>query len=132
MKISFKRTPEQIELIKAIGSRDKAKSMEALETLAAFITPIIQKVVKQAGSAGLVYRDLDFDEDDSPSIPLDLFYNENTESYVTTWSQQIAGGLPTSQIEGVAEMKVSTYRLDTAVSWLKKYARRSRIDVVTM
>ncbi|MEK6880850.1 MAG: hypothetical protein AABY22_14620 [Nanoarchaeota archaeon] len=120
MKISFDRKPEQIELIKAVGSNDKDKSMKALEILAGFITPIIQTVIKQAGSASMIYRDLEFDEDDSPSIPLDLFFNENTEEYITTWSQQIAGGLPTSQIEGVSEMKIATYRLDSAVSWLKK------------
>ena len=43
----------------------------------------------------------------------------------------MAGGLPTSQVEGVAEMKIATYRLDSAVSWLKRYARRSRLDVVS-
>ena len=45
MKISFDRKPEQIELIKAVGSNDKDKSMKALEILAGFITPIIQTVI---------------------------------------------------------------------------------------
>lgn len=130
MKITFKRTPEQIELIKAVGSHDKETSLDALQALAAFITPIIQTVVRQAGTAGIIYQDMPFDEDDSPSIPLDLFHDESTESFITTWSQNIAGGLPSSKLEGTAEMKIATYRLDTAVNWLKKYARRSRIDVV--
>ena len=43
----------------------------------------------------------------------------------------MAGGLPTSQVEGVKEMKISTYRLDSAISFLKKYARKSRLDVVS-
>jgi hypothetical protein len=42
----------------------------------------------------------------------------------------MAGGLPTSQVEGVKEIKISTYRIDSAVSWLKKYARKHRLDVV--
>lgn len=129
MKIQFKNTPEQIELVKAMGSKDNKVSREATEIFAAFIAPVIQQVINVAGTSNKIYTDVPFNEDDSPSIPLDLYYNEDV-GYVTTWSQSIAGGLPSSQVEGVKEMKVSTYRLDSAVSMLKKYARRSRLDVV--
>ncbi len=129
MKIQFKNTPEQIELVKAMGSKDMKVSREALEIFASFIGPVIQKVINSVGTASRVYHDRPYNEDDSPSIPLDLFYDESV-NYISTWSQSIAGGLPTSQVEGVKEMKVSTYRLDSAVSFLKKYARRSRLDVV--
>jgi hypothetical protein len=84
----------------------------------------------QASTASAIYTDLPFDEDDRPSIPLDLWY-DGGEGYVTTWSQTVAGGLPTSTVEGFAEMKVATYRLDSAVSFLKRYARRGRLDVVS-
>jgi hypothetical protein len=130
MKINLKKTPEQIELIKAMGSREVSVAREATEAFAAFIGPVINTVLQQAGSASAIYRDLEFDEDDSPSIPLELFSSEE-ENYITTWSQNIAGGLPTSQVEGMREMKLSTYRLDTAVSFLKKYVRKSRLDVVS-
>jgi len=39
--------------------------------------------------------------------------------------------MPTSQVEGVKEMKIATYRLDSAVSFMKKYARKSRLDVIS-
>ena len=130
MKLKLKNTPEQVELIKAIGSRDKMVSAEAMEAFAAFIGPVVSKVIAQASTAGLIYTDAEYDEDDSPSYPLDLYYNEG-EGYVNVWSQSMAGGLPTSQVEGVKEMKISTYRLDSAISFLKKYARRSRLDVVS-
>jgi hypothetical protein len=129
IKINLKKTPEQVELIKAIGSRNKEVSAQASEAFAAFIGPIIQKVILQASTAGMIFTDSEFDEDDNPSYPLDLYYNEDA-GYVTVWQQSIAGGLPSSQVEGVKEMKISTYRLDSAVSFLKKYARRSRLDVV--
>jgi hypothetical protein len=58
-----------------------------------------------------------------------LYYNES-EGYVNVWSQSMAGGLPTSQVEGVAEMKIATYRLDAAVSFMKRYARKHRLDVI--
>lgn len=130
MKLKLKNTPEQVELIKAIGSRDKMVSAEAMEAFAAFIGPVVSKVIAQASTAGLIYSDAEYDEDDSPSYPLDLYYDEG-EGYVNVWSQSMAGGLPTSQVEGVKEMKISTYRLDSAISFLKKYARRSRLDVIS-
>jgi len=130
MKLKLKETPEQIELIKAMGSKNAAASREASEAFAAFLGPVIQEVIQTAGTASQIYSDAPFNEDDNPSYPLDLYYNEN-EGYITVWSQHLAGGLPTSQVEGVAEMKIATYRLDSAVSWLKRYARRSRLDVVS-
>ena len=130
MKIKLKNTPEQVELVKAIGSRDVAVAREATEAFAAFIGPVVSKVLLQAGTASAIYSDAPYDEDDNPSLPLDLYYNQS-QDYVTTWSQTVAGGLPSSTVEGFSEMKVSTYRLDSAVSFLKRYARRGRLDVVS-
>ena len=129
MKLKLKNTPEQVELISALGSRNQAEAREAQEAFAAFIGPVLEQVIKQASTTGLIYTDNVYDEDDSPSYPLDLYYNENA-GYVNVWSQSMAGGLPTSQVEGVKEVKISTYRIDSAVSWLKKYARKHRLDVV--
>jgi hypothetical protein len=131
MKLKLKNTPEQVELIKAMASRDGNVAREASEAFAAFIGPVVSKVLMQAGTASAVYTDLPYNEDDSPSIPLDLFSNENSEGYTTVWSQNVAGGLPSSVVEGFSELKVSTYRLDSAVSFLKRYARRGRLDVVS-
>lgn len=130
MKLRLKNTPEQIELVKAMGSRDNTVAAEANQAFAAFLGPVVAKVLMQAATASAIYTDLPYDEDDRPSIPLDLWY-DGGEGYVTTWSQSVAGGLPTSTVEGFAEMKVATYRLDSAVSFLKRYARRGRLDVVS-
>jgi len=129
MKIKLKNTPEQVELIKAMGSRDVAVAREATEAFAAFIGPVVSKVLMQAGTASAIYTDAPYDEDDSPSLPLDLYFDQG-QDYTTVWSQNVAGGLPSSTVEGFSELKVSTYRLDSAVSFLKRYARRGRIDVV--
>ena len=95
MKLTLKNTPEQIELIKAMGSKNATAAREASEAFAAFLGPVIQQVLMTAGTASAIYTDAEFDEDDSPSYPLDLYYNEN-EGYITVWSQHLAGGLPTS------------------------------------
>lgn len=130
MEINLKNTPDQIELIKAMGSKNVTVAREAIEAVADFLGPVIKEILKTQGTVAKIYKDVEFDEDAEQSIPLDLFYNEGT-GYVTVWSQNQAGGLPTSQTEGVKEIKFGTYRIDSAVSFNKKYARKSRLDVVS-
>jgi hypothetical protein len=131
MKLKLKNTPEQVELIKAMGSRNGTESREALEAFAAFVGPVVQKVLNESALSSALYTDMAYDEDDSPSIPLDLYYNEDA-GLISVWSQNVAGGLPTSTVDvPVQEMKFSTYRLDSAVSFHKRYARKSRLDVVS-
>ena len=131
MRIKLKNTPEQIELIKALGSKNRLVAAEASEAFAAFLGPVIQRVILQAGTASQIYTDAPFDENDSPSYPLDLYYNELNNGYVSVWSQTLAGGLPSSQdVSAVQEVKIATYRLDSAVSINKRYARQARLDVI--
>ncbi len=130
MEIKLKNTPEQVELIKAMGSKNPQVAREATEAVAAFLGPVIREVLLTSGTVSRIYRDVAFDEDSDPSIPLDLFYNEFA-GYVTVWAQSMAGGMPSSQVEGVKELKFGTYRLDSAVSFNKKYARKSRLDVIS-
>lgn len=129
MKIKFEKTPEQIELVKAMGSSNKSQALEAQDAFAAFIAPVIQEVLLQAGTAAAIYEDMSYDEDDSPSIPVDLYYGE-TEGTFSVWQQTVAGGLPTQQIGSFQEIKVSTYPLDSAISFDKRYVRKCRLDVV--
>jgi len=130
MRLQLKNTPEQVELIKAMGSKSASTSREAQEAFAAFIGPVVQQVLLQAGTAPSVYTDAPYDEDDSPSFPLDLYYDERSvDNHITVFSQSIAGGLPSSQVVGMQELKIATYTLDSAVSFLKKYARRGRLDI---
>ena len=45
MKLKLKNTEEQVELIRAMGSRDNQVSAEASQAFAAFIGPVVQKVL---------------------------------------------------------------------------------------
>lgn len=131
MNIKFKNTPEQEALIRAMGSSVKSESLAAQETFAAFLGPVVSQVLQKAATAGQIFTDSAYDPDDSPSFPLDLYYNEGA-GYVTVWSQNAAGGIPTSQdVFAGQELKFSPYRLDSAVSFTKKYARRGRLDVIS-
>jgi len=132
MKITLKRTPEQVELIKAMASRNRNVAYEAQVALAEFIGPVLAEVLNQAPTVSNLFQSLQFNADDNPSIPLDLYYNISDEDYVNVWSQSHAGGLPQNQVLPTAsELKLATYSLDAAVSFDRRYAAKSRMDVVS-
>lgn len=132
MKITLKRTPEQVELVKAMASRNRQVAYEAQVALAEFIGPVLAEVLNNAPTVSNLFNSLQFDADDNPSIPLDLYYDIADEDYVKVWSQSHAGGLPSSQVlPTVSELKVATYTLDSAVDFDRRYAAKSRMDVVS-
>lgn len=132
MKISLKRTPEQVELIKAMASKNRSVAYEAQVALAEFIGPVIAEVINNAPVLSNLFTPLQFNSEDNPSIPLDLYYDVTDEDYVQVYSNTVAGGLPQNQVvPTVSELKISTYSLDTAVSFDRRYAAKSRMDVVS-
>lgn len=131
MKITLKRTPEQIELIKAMASRDRSVAYDAQVALAQFIGPVLSEVINNAPTLSNLFSTLSYNADDNPSIPLDLYYDINDQDYITVFSQSVAGGLPTNQVLPTSsEMKIATYTLDSALSFDRRYAARHRMDVV--
>jgi hypothetical protein len=131
MKIELKNTPEQIELVKAMASRDKTVAYEAQAALAKFIQPVLAKVIQQAPVLSNLFTELPFNADDNPSIPMDLYYDVTDKDIVDIWSQKTAGGLATNEVvPTVSELKMATYSLDTAVSFDRKYAAKHRMDVI--
>jgi hypothetical protein len=132
MKISLKRTPEQVELIKAMASKNRAVAYEAQVALAEFIGPVLAEVINNAPTLSNLFTSLQFNADDNPSIPLDLYYDITDEDYIKVYSTSVAGGLPQNQVlPTVSEMKIATYTLDSALSFDRRYAAKSRMDVVS-
>jgi hypothetical protein len=131
MKITLKNTPEQVELVKAMASRNRDVAYEAQTALAEFIGPVLAEVINNAPALSNLFTTLQYNADDNPSIPLDLYFDVADEDYVQVYSQSRAGGLPTSEVLPTsAELKVATYSLDSAVSFDRRYAAKSRMDVV--
>lgn len=131
MKIRLKNTQEQVELIKAMGSKDKNISTEAQTAFAAFIGGVIQQVLNMAASSNAAFAEWSFNEDDSPSFPLDMFYGTSVNE-VQVWQQNMAGGVPSSLVTGLQELKFTPYQLDSAVSLLTKNVRRGRLPYVSL
>lgn len=131
MEITLKRTDEQVELVKAMASSNRDIAYEAQAALAKFIAPVLAEVVNQAPTLANKFQSFTFNSEDNPSFPLDLYYDVTDEDYIYTWSQSLAGGLPTNQVQPThSEMKFTTYRLDSAISFEKRYAAKSRMDVI--
>ena len=131
MKITLKNTPEQVELVKAMASRNRDVAYEAQTALAEFIGPVLAEVINNAPALSNLFTTLQYNADDNPSIPLDLYYDVADEDYVQVYSQSRAGGLPTSEVLPTSsELKLATYSLDSAVSFDRRYASKSRMDVV--
>lgn len=132
MKITIKRTEDQLALVKAMGSNNRDEAYEAQAAVADLMGPVLNEVINNAQSIGNLFSTMTFGADDNPSIPLDLFYDITDEDFITVYSQQVAGGLPYSQVfPAHNELKFSTYTLDSAFAFDKKYVRKSRLDVVS-
>lgn len=131
MKISIDKTKDNLELVRLMGSLDRAKAYEAQAAVAKFIAPVIEKVLLQARTLSAVYEDFQFDEDDNPSIPLDLYSDSTAEGMIQIWSQAAAGGLASNFMQPASqELKFQTYSLDSAVSFDAKHARKARLPVI--
>jgi len=131
MNITLKRTEEQVELVKAMASRNRDVAYEAQAALAEFMSPVLAEVVNQAPTLSNMFSSFSFNADSNPSLPLDLYYDINADDYIKVYSTTVPGGLPTNQVLPTAsEMKFTTYRLDSAISFDRRYAAQSRLDVV--
>ena len=129
-KIEIKKTPEQVELIRKMGSKNKLESMAAQEAFASAIAPVILAVVEQAPVISNLYSNRPFAEGTAPSVPLDVLFDIRDRNFIQVTTQSQAGGLPTNFVHGLDELFLSVYELDSAVAMYKKYARDARLDVV--
>lgn len=132
MKITIKRTEDQLALVRAMGSNNREEAYEAQAAVAELLGPVVNEVINNAVTVGNLFTTLTYQADDNPSLPLDLFHDITDEDYIQVYSQQVAGGLPYSQVfPAHNELKFSTYTLDSALAFDRKYARKARLDVVS-
>jgi len=125
-----KLTPEQVGLVKKMGSKNKSEALAAQEAFAGFIGDVILAVVEQAPVISNLYTSKSFAEGTAPSLPLDVLFDIKNANYIQVWTQSQAGGVPTNFVHGLDELMVSTYDLLSAISFGKKWAREARLDVV--
>lgn len=131
MKITLNRSNELVELVAAMASKDSATAMAARETFAAFMGPTLNEVIDQAPTLSNLFTNFTFNSDDNPSIPLDIYSDVTDVDYIRVWQQSVPGGLATNEVHpSNQELKLTTYQLETAISFDRKHAAKSRLDVV--
>lgn len=132
MNITLTNTKEQVELIKAMASKNRNVAYEAQAAAAELIGPVLSEVINNAPSLSNMFTSFSFNEDDNPSIPLDLYHDIDDTDYIEIYTQNVPGGLPSNNIApSHSELKFTTYRLETALDFDRKYAARSRLDVLS-
>ncbi len=128
--IKFEGTPEQIALVKQMGSRNRQESMAAQEAVAQVVaTPILQVIETQPAVANL-FRVEAYDEGTPATLPLDVFFDVRQRGYLQVWTSSVAGGLAYSMPVGVSELPVLTYELQSAIALRKSYLRAARLNVL--
>ncbi len=131
MKITFKNSDQNVDLLKALASKDRVDSQAAQDSLAAFMGPVIQEVINVAPTLSAMWETIEFSELESPSLPLDLYTDVDDEAMLQVWSQREAGGQPFNfPTPPTNEIKFDTYTLDSSAAFHRKYARGARLDVV--
>lgn len=132
MEIKLKKTEDQVALVRAMASKDPNVAYEAKAAVAELVGPIISEVINNAPSISNFYNTRTFGEDENPSFPLALLHDITDEDFIRIHSQSAAGGLSTNEMfPSHDELKFKTYSLDSAWSFDKKYARKSRLDVIS-
>jgi len=132
MKLTLKNTPEQCELIQAMASKDPLVRMEAQTAFAEFMGKVMGQTMDQAAILPNFFTNLPYSSDSPATIPLDIYSDVTDVGYVNIWSQHADGGLGTNEMKpGTQEMYVDTYNLTSAISFDKKHAAKSRLDVVS-
>lgn len=127
-KLNFKYTPEQIEIVKKIGSVNRSESLAAQEAVAAVLTEPVLKVIKTAPVISNLFKGLTYNEGEASTIPLDLYFDVRARDFLNVWTQSTAGGLASNHVQGVTEFFVNCHNLTSAVSLKKSYLRAGSMD----
>lgn len=129
MKIKFKKDkPEQLELIKAMGSRDPDISREAVKIFAGLVGPLAKKVLNETNAIDSLYDTLTVGEYEPRTIPLDDFHNIDSADHVRVSMSSRPGDLASSLVTGADDIPFTTYIIDAAVSMYKQYLKAGRVS----
>ncbi len=85
MKIKIEKNEKVLALLKAIASKNKETSYQAMEALAAFVGPTIQQVISLAPTLSNLYRTMEYNSNGDASIPLDLYTDIKEDGLLKIW-----------------------------------------------
>lgn len=129
MKVVINATPEQIELLKLTGSKDRSKAWPAMDAFASILGPVVLVVLDKLSTVRSIYNIKNLSENDNAEFPLDVFFNEK-DNDIRVHFQARPGGTPTSHLSDLQTVIVPTAIYQAEVSWQNKFARYGRLDVI--
>lgn len=128
LRVQFDKTPEQIDLVKRMGSNNKTESMAALEAVAAVMTRPLLQAIEQAPVISNLYQTLTYSKGTAPTIPLDDYFDIRNRSFLNVWQQNMPGGTATNFVQGYTELVVQVMEMMSAISFNKNYLAAGNID----
>ena len=128
MKIKLKEKPEQIALIKAMGSSDEVTSAKAMKVFANLVGPLARKVLDETNIIDSLYDTISVGEFEPRTIPLDDFYNVDKPDYVRVTFSSQPGDLAYSQLTGADDIPFTTFVVTSAIAMYRKYLKAGRIQ----
>lgn len=128
LKVEFKHTPEQVALVKKMGSRNKLESLAAAEALAAIMAQPILQVIEQAPVISNLYTTLTYDSGTPSSIELDPYFDIRSRDFLNVWNWAQPGGTQMNFVEGATSLYVQCYNIGSEVAMNKNQLRAGKLD----
>ena len=129
MKVVIQATPEQLDLLRKTGDRNRSQAFPAMEAFAAVLAPVVQVVLDKMSTVRGIYSVKNLGEFDVAEFPLDVYFNEQ-DGEIMIHLQNRPGGTPSSFLSDIQTVVVQTAPYMAEVSWQNKFARSARMDVI--
>lgn len=121
-------TPEQIELVRKMGSKSKTESLAATEAMAAIMARPILQVIEQAPVLSNLFTTETYSAGSPSNILLDDYFDIRNRNFLNVWSQSQPGGTATNFVEGATELFVQTYPIFSSLTLNKNYLRAGQVN----
>lgn len=128
LKVKIDRTDAQVDLVKKLGSKNKSESMAAAEALAAVLPQPILQVILQSAVISDLFALQTYDAGTPASIDLDPYFDVRAKNLVQVWGQSQPGGTATNFVQGLSQLYVHTFPMDSAISMNKNALRAAKLD----
>lgn len=127
---TIERTPRRAELMQLMASENRETAYQAQVAFAAFLGPMVQRLLDQEGTVNEIYDDVLIPKGAPLTVPVDT-YQQYQEGEFRVWSTSKGGNLHTQGTEGLTEYPFVFYTLNSAISFDKDYAEFARLDLMT-
>lgn len=121
-------TPEQVELVRKMGSKSRSESLAATEVMAAIMAKPILQVIEQAPVVSNLFTTETYSAGSPSNILLDDYFDIRNRNFLNVWSQSQPGGTATNFVEGATELFVQTYPIFSSITLNKNYLRAGQVN----